>query len=152
MHQRLWWNMRMWIVTVKSWPLDCDQTHQMKPRRMRYKTHQNASRWIVIGQSWCILNWFNLDCYNSLRSTVEIKMHPVNSISPCTPLHLNEDQQLRIHTRSDAPQATTSPPLLDCWSLSDWTGFDYATSPTRFRKFRKIVLNYKNQFLIPENP
>ena len=113
MHQRLWWNERMQIVTIKS--------HQMKPCRMRYKMHQNTHRWIMIGRSWCVLNWFNLDRYNSLRSKVEIKTHPVNPISPCTPLHLSEDHRLIIHARSDAPHDATSPPLLDHWSRSDRT-------------------------------
>ena len=33
----------MSFVTVKSWPLDRDRTHQMKSRGMRYKMYQKRT-------------------------------------------------------------------------------------------------------------
>ena len=84
----------MRIVTVKSQPLDRQSTLEIEPRRMRYKTHKNARRWIAIGSSWCIFRLFNLDRYNSSWSTAEIKMWSDESDYATYPHHLSDDQRL----------------------------------------------------------
>ena len=64
---------RIQIVTVKSQPLNCRSTVEIEPRRMHYKTHQNARCWIANGRSLCVFCQFNIDRYNSSLSTAEIK-------------------------------------------------------------------------------
>ena len=72
---------------------------------------------------------------------VEIKMIWCTVIKPRVPTDLSEDWQLRFFTRSDAPQAATSPPNLDRWSR--WDRMIQIT-PRHLRTINKS----KNWFLI----
>ena len=136
-----WWNAWSRIVTINSWPLDCDRMLEMKPHHMRFKMHQNTRHWIAIRRSWCVFNWFHLDRYNSSRSTVKIKMHPVNPISPRTPSSLKWRSTAvnpRAIGRSSRCNVAPSPrSLIAIWS----NGSDRVTSPAHFIKFKKIYLN-----------
>ena len=109
---------------------------------------RDVCRLILIERSDAFFVGFYLNRYNSFWSTVEIKMIRRRMRSRHLPSALSEDRRSWFFARSDALQATTSPPRLDRWSWRDQTLLIAPGHLHNFKISEKFIFNYKNRFLI----